>query len=872
MTIASEVVRSGPYYPNGIVVDYPFDFRAISGDDVEFVRIETDGTETVVSPALYTVALTDTGGTVSFAAPLDVSALPHYVELAPSFKQEIDVENQSTFLPEVITEALDQAGQRALWLRDRVDRAFKVPLGESGLTLPTAAERANLFPVFDAEGNMVLSQGTGADAGLRVDLGGNGGGSLIGLLASGVGAVARSLADWFADEGSVMSYLSLAQRVKVRLRTTTAADAATHRAAFQAAIASRAGIIKVPLGLYWTNPDTPISPLSNQIIRGEGAGSEIRAIGTINNSYNIFRLADADQLAIEDLMVVGEKGIHASAGTGYVTGDIVSLTAQAGGGAGMRGTVTAYNGRIQRIDIDPANPGNGLYTHNGLVNLAAVTGAGVGGTWRVINRSVKTWIKGASYDAKDSYVKPGDGKAYMTAVSHTAGPVFADDLAAGNWVLVNPAGETVQAPYDGEGGMGIGIYQCTNVAVRRVIAKECWGDGIYVGGNGAGQCNTVLIEDCDCDSNRRQGVTIASAKNWKIVRGDFHRQGGTLPASGIDIEPNTNPGDGDVENGEIIGARCFDNYGAGLTCALDKTKKLRVIGVDSWGNGHSGGYFAGLGEGLELDGGNWFDNVQHGLIFQGTSTMTLTNARISRPRVTGNLLDGIVVRYGVTGLRLVEPIVKGNMRHGVRFEGYSLSVTDCALVGGDIRENGQATHNTFSNVWVGEDTPFLHINGVTIRRGLKPNQPRFGIRLNENNSVVVENCDLYVAGNENSIGSEVAANDINTTAGALSQVKLRNNTWYKTEGRYTVSNIAVDVAGYFLVNVPVSLGYLPQATDCMVSFVDPSGSQGTVTGNVRTSPAPSKTSIPVRVNVQTPAAAGIKYNMVLDVRRPSGAL
>lgn len=71
----------------------------------------------------------------------------------------------------------------------------------------------------------------------------------INLLRNATGAVARSLADWFDDDLSVMDFISLTERVKIRLRTSTADMSAAFNAASVAAGAY--GSIKVPRGLYY---------------------------------------------------------------------------------------------------------------------------------------------------------------------------------------------------------------------------------------------------------------------------------------------------------------------------------------------------------------------------------------------------------------------------------------------------------------------------------------------------------------------------------------------------------------------------------------------------------------------------------------------
>ena len=66
------------------------------------------------------------------------------------------------------------------------------------MTRPAGA-RANKYVVFDANGNETLSEGTGADAGLRADLAASGGAALVGCADSGIGGVLRTLHNKLAD-------------------------------------------------------------------------------------------------------------------------------------------------------------------------------------------------------------------------------------------------------------------------------------------------------------------------------------------------------------------------------------------------------------------------------------------------------------------------------------------------------------------------------------------------------------------------------------------------------------------------------------------------------------------------------------------------
>jgi hypothetical protein len=73
-----------------------------------------------------------------------------------------------------------------------------------------------------------------------------------------------------------------------------------------------------------------------------------------------------------------------------------------------------------------------------------------------------------------------------------------------------------------------------NVGVR----ERLWGDGIYVGAGTQGFCQDAPIEDFALDNNRRQGISVISAKTLTIRNGTIADTNGTPPQAGVDLEPN----------------------------------------------------------------------------------------------------------------------------------------------------------------------------------------------------------------------------------------------------------------------------------------------------------------------------------------------
>lgn len=88
----------------------------------------------------------------------------------------------------------------------------------------------------------------------------------------------------------------------------------------------------------------------------------------------------------------------------------------------------------------------------------------------------------------------------------------------------------------GAQGHGIRITGSNDVYVSDVTVSDCWGDGIYVGSNVIqNYSENVVIERVNSYSNRRNGITIISAKDLVIRDSIISASSGNLPQSGICI-------------------------------------------------------------------------------------------------------------------------------------------------------------------------------------------------------------------------------------------------------------------------------------------------------------------------------------------------
>ena len=142
------------------------------------------------------------------------------------------------------------------------------------------------------------------------------------------------------------------------------------------------------------------------------------------------------------------------------------------------------------------------------------------------------------------------------AVANRIPPSMPDGQYQGGGSLVGERLVTLEPNKGGEWGNGINIRNSVNVLIRNVAVKNCWGDGLYVNGG-----NSVIIDSVWADNNRRQGISIIKADGMNVINSIFSNTNGTLPACGMDVEPN----DKDiVKNLTIQSCSFVHNAGSGI--------------------------------------------------------------------------------------------------------------------------------------------------------------------------------------------------------------------------------------------------------------------------------------------------------------------
>lgn len=120
-----------------------------------------------------------------------------------------------------------------------------------------------------------------------------------------------------------------------------------------------------------------------------------------------------------------------------------------------------------------------------------------------------------------------------------------------------------------------------NITVLGLRLESSGGDGVYIGSKDDKRevpCKNILIKDCVCDDNYRQGISVTSADKLRIENCVLTNTKGTPPQAGIDIEPG-NPAGMLVD---VVVRNCFAEYngGSGFFINISRlTKNSRDVSV-----------------------------------------------------------------------------------------------------------------------------------------------------------------------------------------------------------------------------------------------------------------------------------------------------
>jgi hypothetical protein len=152
------------YTGNGATTVYAFTFRIEDASELRVVKRDTS-TPPVETPLVLTTDYTVSGVGVDLGGSITLTTvLPLNYKLTilgvPAASQETDFQNQGSFYPKLHEKAFDKVTRLCQRIAEQITRCVLQPETEAGssYTLPAAAQRANQFLGFDANGAPIAAQ------------------------------------------------------------------------------------------------------------------------------------------------------------------------------------------------------------------------------------------------------------------------------------------------------------------------------------------------------------------------------------------------------------------------------------------------------------------------------------------------------------------------------------------------------------------------------------------------------------------------------------------------------------------------------------------------------------------------------------------
>ena len=189
---------------------------------------------------------------------------------------------------------------------------------------------------------------------------------------------------------------------------------------------------------------------------------------------------------------------------------------------------------------------------------------------------------------------------------------------------------------EGQWGYCVSLWGSSNVFVEGVTARECWGDGFTIWGEGRGGSN-ITLSCVIADDNRRQGLSIVSGHGILVENSIFKGTYGHAPAAAIDVEPDATMAVDDVR---ILNNQFLDNHGGGVELAAlnGDVSNVTVDGNISKRNGWGLDiYSAWNGSGAAATGNTVTNNT---IVITGLDRAGLY---LAQPGTAGNTVTGNVV-------------------------------------------------------------------------------------------------------------------------------------------------------------------------------------------------------------------------------------
>lgn len=157
----------------------------------------------------------------------------------------------------------------------------------------------------------------------------------------------------------------------------------------------------------------------------------------------------------------------------------------------------------------------------------------------------------------------------------------------------------------GEWRYALRIKRSANILVEGLRICDSGGEGIGVSGK------DIIIRNCVCDNNHRQGISVFDVENLLIEDTVMSNTKGTPPEAGIDFEPDLN---GSKMSSVVMrNCRVENNAGSGIKLFLDKLREdsppisMRFVDCRTVGNLNSVQITPGVRGGHHVSGSVSFE-------------------------------------------------------------------------------------------------------------------------------------------------------------------------------------------------------------------------------------------------------------------------
>jgi hypothetical protein len=194
-----------------------------------------------------------------------------------------------------------------------------------------------------------------------------------------------------------------------------------------------------------------------------------------------------------------------------------------------------------------------------------------------------------------------------------------------------------------EFGHILGFNGVKDFVIKGLKLTGAGGDGIHISGAAyetakpglRSYSENGLIENIISDNNRRQGISIDSAKNLTVRNSKFINTKGTPPSAGIDLEPTWSFES--LQNIKIQNVEVRDNDGTGIQLALGNlNNQSEPVSIDIDGAIIDNSNLSGITIAASSSIGNTNNNSPNAPI---NGTVNIRNTQISRTLGNSTVFD-----------------------------------------------------------------------------------------------------------------------------------------------------------------------------------------------------------------------------------------